>query len=84
MVGVAREPAALRDHPPVGRRGCGLHRDVRPAGKARITILAAGAALPMPAPVDGQRLFTVDPAVTLQLVNDETDRCRIATFARRT
>jgi hypothetical protein len=52
-------------------------------GDARISLEAKGTALPLPAPVSSTRFFQVDPAVTVELVNAETDRCWLADFDAR-
>jgi hypothetical protein len=49
-------------------------------GRSRIVVKAGGTAMPAPRPVHPLRFFQVDPAVTVQLVNAETDRCWVSRF----
>ncbi len=50
-----------------------------PAEKSKLQLQGKGASLPLPAPVDASEFFDQDPAVTVQLVNDE-GTCWTSTF----
>lgn len=51
------------------------------AGGTRISIIASGEAVPIPAPVGVNRLLAQDGHVQVQLINDETSTCWASEFA---
>jgi hypothetical protein len=50
------------------------------AGKTKVSVLAKGLAVPMPAPLSLTEFFDVDSSVTVQLINDETSTCWTTEF----
>lgn len=62
-----------------GARKIGLRTGV--AGKAKISMTAAGVNLPLPGPVDAETYFAQDPYVLVQLVHDGGGACWESPFS---